>query len=84
MPLARLYAGLLGPLAFAVTLLRALLWGGSLTAVKSACLALAVFTVIGLIVGQIAESIVQESVKARFQAAMAEWEASGRGKSQEA
>jgi len=65
--MGRTYAGILGPLAFTVILARSLIGGGSLDATlmfATACLFL--FAALGYVAGSIAEAIVLEAVKARF------------------
>ncbi len=65
--MARTYAGVLGASAFVTVLLRGLLLGGGIDATLGrAVVGLAVFAVVGLIAGQIAEMTVTESVKARI------------------
>jgi len=72
--MGRAYAGILGPLAFALVTARGVvgLWGveGTLLAASAALFALAG---LGYIVGQTAEYLVNESVRKQFQAAMAAW-----------
>ncbi len=66
--MGRAYAGILGPLAFATILARSLIEGGNVEAtLKVATLCLFLFAAIGFIVGQIAEMVVLESVKTRFE-----------------
>ena len=72
----RAYAGVLGPLACEVILARGLLAGGDLeSTIATACLVLFGFAALGWIAGQLAERFVQESVRTRFQAALASLEA---------
>ena len=72
--MGRAYAGILGPLAFALVTARGVagFWGveGTLLAASAALFALAG---LGYIVGQTAEYLVNESVRKQFQAAMAAW-----------
>ena len=72
--MGRAYAGILGPLAFALVTARVVagFWGveGTLLAASAALFALAG---LGYIVGQTAEYLVNESVRKQFQAAMAAW-----------
>ena len=69
--MARTYAGVLGTLACALVITRALLAGGGLeTTIATACAALFGFAALGWIAGQLAERFTQESVRTRFQAAL--------------
>jgi hypothetical protein len=64
-----MYAGILGPVAFATILTRSLIHGGSADAtIKIATLCLFVFAGIGFVAGQLAERIVIDSVRSRFDA----------------
>ena len=66
--MGRMYAGVLGPLAFTTILARSLVHGsGAEATLKTAILCLFAFTVIGYVAGRIADSIVIDSVRARFQ-----------------
>lgn len=74
--MARTYAGVLGPLAFAISLSRGLLAGGGIDSVLWAgwgCLI--VFSVIGAVVGWIAETTVMESVNREIEKEVAGREA---------
>ena len=65
--MGRTYAGILGPLAFSTVLSRALINGStSLVALQTATLCLFVFAAIGYVAGQIAQTIVSDVVRARF------------------
>ena len=65
--MGRTYAGILGPLAFSTVLSRALISGStSLVALQTATLCLFVFAAIGYVAGQIAQTIVSDVVRARF------------------
>jgi hypothetical protein len=72
--MGRAYAGILGPLAFALVTARGVLglWGveGTLLAASAALFVLAA---VGYIAGQTADYLVSESVRTQFQAAMAAW-----------
>jgi hypothetical protein len=73
--MGRAYAGILGPLAFALVSARGVLAGSGVEqALLAACAALFVFAVIGYLAGQTADYLVRESVRTQFQAAMAAWE----------
>lgn len=70
--MGRTYAGILGPLAFATILARSLIdGGGSVETLSTALACLFGFAAIGYVAGQIAESIVWEAVRARFNKEMA-------------
>lgn len=61
--MARNYAGILGFLAMVVVAVRSLCRGFSADeALLSATVALALFTIVGLIVGKLADNVVLESV----------------------
>jgi len=69
------YAGILGPLAFALVTARGAIGGWALEpTLLSASAALFVFGAIGFLAGQLAEFLVGQSVSVQFQAAMAAWE----------
>jgi hypothetical protein len=74
--MGRAYAAALGPLAFTCVIARGLAGGSSVEGTfAAASAALFVFAAIGYIVGQLAEFLVNESVRKQFQTAMAEWDA---------
>jgi hypothetical protein len=74
--MARSYAGVLGTLACGMILTRGLIAGGGLeSTVPMACVALFGFAALGWIAGQLAQRFTQESVRTRFQAALASLEA---------
>jgi hypothetical protein len=74
--MGRAYAGTLGPLAFACVVARGVGAGAGVEGtLATASAALFVFATIGYIVGQLAEMLVNESVRRQFQAAMAAWDA---------
>lgn len=69
--MAKAYAGVLGSLACGMILARGLLAGGSPeSTIASGCAALFGFAALGWIAGQLAKRFVEESVRARFQAAL--------------
>jgi len=74
--MGRAYAGTLGSLAFACLVARGVVAGSGVegTLATASC-ALFVFATLGYIVGQLAEFLVNESVRTQFQAAMAAWDA---------
>jgi hypothetical protein len=73
--MGRAYAGILGPLAFALVCARGVLAGGGVEATLWAAMAaLFVFAGIGYLAGQTADYLVRESVRTQFQTAMAAWE----------
>jgi hypothetical protein len=73
--MGRSYAGILGPLAFALVVARGALSGWSLEpTLMSASIAVFLFAAIGYLAGQTAEFLVSQSVGTQFQAAMAAWE----------
>ncbi len=66
--MGRVYAGVLGPLAMAVVICRG--WFGSGDAVNTlgqATVYLAIFSVVGAFIGQIAQATIDESVRARLE-----------------
>ena len=65
--MARQYAGILGLLALMVSLMRGIVAGGAGEATLwTAWLSLVAFTVIGAVIGWLAERIVRESVSSRI------------------
>ena len=65
--MARQYAGILGALAFLTVVARAIAAGGALeTAMRSACVALLVFAVIGAVIGGLAACIIDDSARSRL------------------
>ena len=73
--MGRAYAGILGPLAFALVCARGVLATGGMEATLLAAMAaLFVFAGIGYLAGQTADYLVRESVRTQFQTAMAAWE----------
>jgi hypothetical protein len=66
--MSRVYAGILGPLAMAVVICRGLLDSGGVEGtLTSATVYLAIFSVVGAIIGHIAQSTVDESVRAQLE-----------------
>jgi len=73
--MGRTYAGILGLLAFAITIARGVATGSGLEpALLSASANLFIFAAIGFVTGQTADYLVSESVRTKFQAAMSAWE----------
>ena len=74
--MARIYAGILGPLAFLTTLSRGVLHDGATDSILfSAWCALLAFSAVGYVVGRIAEQTVEESVRRRVAVELAAQEA---------
>jgi hypothetical protein len=74
--MGRAYAGILGPLAFALAVARGVALGsGAEGTLLAASAALFVFAAIGYVAGELADRFVTESVRTQFQAAMTAWEA---------
>jgi len=70
---ARQYAGILGLLALMVSLVRGLIAGGASEAtLLTAWLSLLAFTVIGAMLGWLAERIVRDSVSSRIESELQE------------
>lgn len=69
--MARAYAGVLGSLACGMILTRGLIAGSSPeSTIATACGALFAFSAMGWVAGLLARRFVEESVRARFQAAL--------------
>jgi hypothetical protein len=67
--MGRAYAGILGPLAMAVVICRGwLVAGGVEGTLTQAIMCLALFAVMGAILGHLAQTTVDESVRAKLQA----------------
>ena len=65
--MGRTYAGILGPLAFSTVLSRTLVNGSANpAALQTATVCLFVFAAIGYVAGQVAETIIGDVVRARF------------------
>ncbi len=70
--MARIYAGILGPLALLTCVARGMLHGSGVeSTLLSAWFSLLVFSAIGYVIGRLAEWIVDESVGAVVQAELA-------------
>ena len=70
--MVRIYGGILGLLALLTTLARGWLHGGDVEAMlRSAWVNLLLFSLIGLIIGRVAGSIVEDAVVGRLSAEMA-------------
>jgi hypothetical protein len=71
--MGRVYAGILGPLAMAVVICRGWLGSGdALNTLSLATVYLAIFSVVGALIGQIAQATVDESVRAKLQQQLAQ------------
>jgi hypothetical protein len=72
--MGRAYAGILGPLAFALLAARGVGsgWGAEPT-LLAAIAALFVFAALGYVTGQLADYLVNQSVRTQFNKAMADW-----------
>jgi hypothetical protein len=70
--MGRIYAGVLGPLAMAVIICRGLKDSAGLEGTLTlAVVALAIYALVGAIVGQIAQATVDESVRLRIEQQLA-------------
>jgi hypothetical protein len=66
--MGRMYAGVLGPLAMAVVIIRGWLGsGGAEGTLSLATLYLVLFSVVGALIGQIAQSTIDESIRAKLE-----------------
>ena len=66
--MGRAYAGILGPLAMAVVICRGVIGSGGVQSTLSlATIYLAIFSVVGALIGTIAQSTIDESVRAKLQ-----------------
>ena len=66
--MGRVYAGVLGPLAMAVVICRGWLSSGdALNTLGLATVYLAIFSVVGALIGHIAQATIDESVRAKLQ-----------------
>jgi hypothetical protein len=69
---ARIYAGILGPLAFITSLIRGVMHGGTTESVLwTAWFCLLVFAAMGYVIGWIGQRTVEEAVSSRMAAEMA-------------
>ena len=69
--MAARYAGVLGLVAFVVTMARGVIDGEGLAVTPQACAALAAFAAFGAVAGKIAEAAVDESVHQNIRAEIA-------------
>ncbi|MFO0883830.1 MAG: hypothetical protein U0894_06540 [Pirellulales bacterium] len=71
--MGRVYAGILGPLACTVVIVRGIVSGGGVTqTLGMASLALFGFALLGWMTGNLAQHLVTESVRSQFQKALQE------------
>ena len=71
--MGRVYAGVLGPLAMTVVIFRGLVnSGGVECTLAQAVTYLAVFSIVGAIIGQIAQATVDESVRSMIEQQLAQ------------
>jgi hypothetical protein len=71
--MGRRYAAVLGLLAFAAVLVRGTIAGGALeSTLGHAILCLMVFTILGAILGRVAQWIVEDAIRAQLTAELAE------------
>jgi hypothetical protein len=78
--MARIYAGILGPLAMAVVLCRGLANSGGVEGTLTlAILALVAFAIVGAALGQVAQATVDESVRLKIEQQLAPRAAPGGG-----
>ncbi len=76
--MGRIYAGILGPVAFATVLGRSLVDGGGVdSTLKIAMACLFTFAAIGYIAGRVADQIVHDSVRTRLASEMSVRHVSG-------
>ena len=70
--MARLYAGVLGLLAFLTSIIRGMAHGcGAESALWTACLGMALFAMVGAVIGGLARWIVEDAVNSRLAAELA-------------
>ena len=70
--MGRIYAGIVGPLAMAVVICRGLVGSGGVESTLTTAIAyLAVFSVVGAIIGQIAQFTIDESVRSKLEQQLA-------------
>lgn len=71
--MGRVYAGILGPLACTVVIVRGVVSGGGVTqTIGMASLAVFGFAILGWLAGNLAQHLVAESVRGQFQKALRE------------
>ena len=69
--MGRIYAGILGPLAFVTVMARSLIERGAAgSTLQTATVCLLAFAILGYIAGQIADLVVLDSVRVRFESEM--------------
>jgi len=79
--MGRVYAGILGPLAMAVVICRGWLGSGGVQGTLTlATLCLALFAVVGAILGHLAQTTIDESVRAKLQQQLTHHTAPGANK----
>jgi outer membrane lipoprotein SlyB len=77
--MVRRYAAALGLLAFATILLRGIAAGGAWNSTLGQALAgLVIFTLVGAVAGAMAETMIDDAIRARLRAEVAKTEASGK------
>ena len=70
--MARIYAGILGPLAFLASLARGMMHGGGTeTVIRTAWYCLLAFAAAGYVVGRLAEWTIEDSLSSRLAAELA-------------
>lgn len=78
--MGRIFAGILGPMAFLVIILRGLIHGASVEAtLETACLALVIFSALGGWFGSIADATVEHSVQTTFETTLSAVESAQSG-----
>jgi hypothetical protein len=71
--MGRIYAGVLGPLAMAVVICRGWLGSGGVEGtLELACVYLAIFSVVGALIGHLAQATVDESVRSKLEQQLAQ------------
>jgi hypothetical protein len=70
--MGRIYAGILGPLAMAVVICRGWLGSGGIESTLSlATTYLVLFSIVGALIGQIAQATIDESVRSKLEQQLA-------------
>lgn len=83
--MGRAYAGILGPLALALIVLRGLKEQAGVEATLAAALGgMVLFAALGCLAGRLAEHLVEEAVRTQFAAALEQWRATAAGDAQAA